>query len=109
MALPHAIPAQAINVAPFGAGLTGERTRALFISDDMEVIRIVLKRGQSLPPHSVPGSVALHCLEGALEVMVGQTQHALKAGQLMHLPANLPHAVRALEDSSGLVTIVLCA
>ena len=109
MTLPHATLTSAINVLPFGARLPSERTCALFKTEDMEVIRIVLRGGQSLPPHSVPGSITLQCLEGRFHVMVGQTLQHLSAGQLIHLPPKMPHAVRALEDSSGLVTIVLCA
>lgn len=108
MALLHALPAQAIDVNPYGARLGSARTHALFKADDMEVIRVVLRAGQSLPPHHVPGSVSLHCLEGRFEVLLGQTVHQLDSGQLMHLPPNMPHAVRAVEDSSALVTIVLC-
>lgn len=108
MATPFASTAHAIDVLPFGARLAGAKTCALFKSEDMEVIRVVLRASQSLPPHKVPGSVSLHCLEGQLEVMLGGSFQALQAGQLMHLPANTPHAVRAIEDTSVLVTIVLC-
>lgn len=108
MAAPFALTAQAIDVLPFGARLAGARTCALFKSQDMEVIRVVLRASQSLPPHKVPGSVSLHCLEGELEVMLGESRQSLQAGQLMHLPANMAHAVRAIEDTSALVTIVLC-
>ena len=102
------MPAQPQDVAPFGARLPSARSTVLFKADDLEVIRVVLRHGQSLPPHRVPGSVSLQCLEGRLEVMIGQTVHELSAKQLIHLPANMPHAVRALEDSSALVSIVLC-
>ena len=108
MALLHATLAQAIDVTPYGARLGNARTYALFKAEDMEVIRVVLRAGQSLPPHHVPGSVSLHCLEGRFEVMLGHTVRQLDSGQLMHLPPNVPHAVRAVEDSSALVTIVLC-
>lgn len=108
MTLSHATLTSAINVSAFGARLPSERTCALLKTKDMEVIRVVLRSGQSLPPHSVPGSITLHCLEGCLDVLIGQRQQQLSAGQLIHLPPQLPHAVRALEDSSGLVTIVLC-
>ena len=40
--------------------------------------------------------------------MLGESRQSLQAGQLMHLPANMAHAVRAIEDTSALVTIVLC-
>lgn len=102
------MPAQPLDVAPFGARLTGARSVVLFKAEDLEVIRIVLRKGQALPPHRVAGSVSLQCLEGSLEVMLGQNFHKLQRDQLIHLPLGLPHAVRALEDSSALVSIVLC-
>ncbi|MOA65533.1 Cupin domain protein [compost metagenome] len=49
----------------------------------------------------------LQCVEGQLEVSVGSEQHALHAGQMLHLPGNVPHAVLALADSSALLTIVV--
>lgn len=109
MAIPHALPAQAIDVHPLGPRLAHEKSVALFKSDDLEVIRMVLTAGKTMPSHKVPGGLVLHCLEGRLEVEVGTAsqQHALHAGQLLHLPGNVPHAVRALEDSSALLTIVV--
>lgn len=107
MAIPHALPAQAIDVQPFGARLAGEKTVALFKSQDLEVIRMVLPAGKRLPAHKVAGGLVLHCLEGRLQVEVESRQHALNAGQLLHLPANVTHAVSALEDSSALLTIVV--
>lgn len=104
----HTARPQAIHVAPFGTKLAAARSGVLFKSDDMEVIRVVLRQGQTLPPHRVPGSISLHCLEGRLEVLLGHNLHELGPDQLIHLPPTLSHAVRALEDSFALVTIVLC-
>ena len=72
------MPAQPLDVAPFGARLTGARSVVLFKAEDLEVIRIVLRKGQALPPHRVAGSVSLQCLEGSLEVMLGQNLHKLQ-------------------------------
>ena len=80
------MPAQPLDVAPFGARLTSARSAVLFKAEDLEVIRVVLRKGQSLPPHRVPGSVSLHCLEGRLEVMLGQSIYELQRDQLIHLP-----------------------
>ena len=107
MALPHARPAQAIDVHPFGPRLAHEKTVALFKSHDLEVIRMVLPAGKRMPEHRVSGGLVLHCIEGRLQVEVGDQQHALHAGQLLHLPGNVAHAVSALEDSSALLTIAL--
>lgn len=107
MALPHASPGQAVDLQPLGAALAGTKTHALFKSRDLEVLRLVLKAGQSLPTHRVPGEITVHCLEGCLEVTTDAQTHRLQAGQLLFLLGNVPHGVRAVDDTSALVTIVL--
>jgi quercetin dioxygenase-like cupin family protein len=107
MAIPHALPGQAIDVAPLGARLSGEQTIALFKSADLEVIRLVLPGGKALPPHRVAGEITIQCVEGAIDITAGGQSHVLRAGQLLYLPGNVMHGVTALEDASALVTIVL--
>lgn len=107
MAIPHARPGQVIEVQPFGAGLAHERTVALFKSDDLEVMRLVLRAGKSLPPHKVPGEITIQCIEGSIEVTVANQSHVLHAGQLSYLAAGAVHGVTALQDASALVTVAL--
>jgi quercetin dioxygenase-like cupin family protein len=107
MAILHAAPGQAINVTPFGAELINQKTIALFKSEQLEVMRLVLLTGKSLPPHKVPGEITIQCVEGKIEVSVEGVNHTLVAGQLLFLLGNVMHGVNALENSSCLVTIVL--
>jgi quercetin dioxygenase-like cupin family protein len=107
MALPHANPGQAVDLQPLGARLASEKTHALFKSQDLEVMRLVLRAGQSLPTHRVKGEITVQCLEGCLEVTTDAQAHRLQAGQLLFLHGNVPHGVRALDDASALVTIAL--
>jgi quercetin dioxygenase-like cupin family protein len=107
MAIPHAIPGQAVDVQPFGARLANEKTVALFKSEHLEVMRLVLKAGKSLPPHKVQGEITVQCIEGAMDVTVEGESHVLRAGQLLYLSGNILHGVIALEDVSALVTIAL--
>lgn len=107
MALPHAQPGQAVDLQPLGPRLASEKTHALFKSQDLEVMRLVLMAGQALPTHRVKGEITVHCLEGCLAVTTDAQAHRLQAGQLLFLLGNVPHGVRALEDSSALVTIAL--
>jgi quercetin dioxygenase-like cupin family protein len=73
------------------------------------VIRVVLRAGEALPPHNVRGELTLLCIEGAAEVIMDATACPLRASQLVLLPAQVQHAVRALEDTSLLLTIQLPA
>jgi quercetin dioxygenase-like cupin family protein len=107
MAIPHAQPAQPIDARPLGARLAGERTIALFKSEHLEVMRLVLLQGKSFPPHQVAGDITIHCIEGRIDVTLEDGSHVLDAGELMYLPGGALHGVVALEDASALVTIAL--
>lgn len=107
MAITHAPAGEAIDVRPLGTRLPGERTVALFKSGQLEVIRLVLRAGKSLPPHKVPGEITVQCIEGSIDVTTGALSHVLRAGQLLYLPGDVVHGVTALEDASALVTIAL--
>ena len=107
MAIPHATPGQLIDIRPFGPSLQSEKTTALFKSEQLEVIRLVLQAGKSLPPHSVAGEITIQCVEGRIDVTADSQSHVLEAGQMLFLAKSALHGVVALEDSSALVTIVL--
>ena len=108
MSIPHAQSGEPTSVAAFGPGLNQQRTAALFKSEQLEVMRLVLLAGKSMPAHKVTGEITIQCLEGKLDVEVNGVSTLLQAGQLMFLLGAVPHSVTALEDASALVTIVLC-
>ena len=107
MAIEHAHSGQAIDIQPLGSSLATQKTTALFKSDDLEVIRLVLLAGKSLPPHKVPGEITVQCIEGSIDVTAEGTSHVLRAGQLLYLSGHVVHGVTALEDASALVTVAL--
>ncbi len=107
MSIPHALSGQPIAVSAFGAALAEQRTVALFKSDQLEVIRLVLAAGKSMPMHKVSGEITIQCIEGTLEVGVNGDSTLLQAGQLMFLLGEVPHSVTARTPASALVTIVL--
>jgi quercetin dioxygenase-like cupin family protein len=107
MALPHASSGQPLDVHPLGERLPTEKTTALFKSRDLEVMRLVLMAGKSLPPHKVPGDITIQCLEGSLRIDLEGTTTMLAAGQLLFLTGNAVHGVHAVADATALVTIAL--
>jgi quercetin dioxygenase-like cupin family protein len=107
MAIPHAQSGQVISVRPLGPALTDERTVALFKTEDLEVMRLVLTAGKSLPPHKVAGEITIQCIEGRIDVSLDGTSRILDAGDLIYLARDVVHGVVAIEDASVLVTIAL--
>jgi quercetin dioxygenase-like cupin family protein len=107
MALHHAASGEIIDLALSGDALSETVSTALFKTEEIEVIRMVLRAGREVPEHSVPGEMTLQCLEGAVELSLHDGVRILRAGQLVCLQGNAPHAVRAIDNASLLLTIVL--
>ena len=107
MAIRHARPGQIVHLLARDGTLPSPQSFALFKSDQLEVMRLVLPRGKSFPQHRVAGEVTMQCLEGRVEIDVGGIPQILGAGQLMHLEGDVAHSLKGIEDASVLVTIVL--
>ena len=106
MSIPHAKPSDIIQL-PLGSALSESRTATLVKTKDLELIRLVLPAGKEIPSHKAPGKITVQCLEGRIAFTAeGKTQE-LVAGQLLYLSAGEPHAVKGVEDSSVLVTLLL--
>ena len=107
MAITHAAPGQLVDVQPLGDQLSESRNVALFKTDELEVIRLVMPTGKAMPSHAVNGHIMIHCLEGAINLTAGGQTRPMKAGQLVWLEGGVSHALEAVQDSSLLLTIVL--
>ncbi|MFM2058818.1 MAG: hypothetical protein RLY71_3203 [Pseudomonadota bacterium] len=108
MALSHAISGQAIDLRPLGADFSTAQTVALVKSQDIELVRMVLPEGKTVPPHTVPGDFTLLCVEGEIEVAYGEGNvTVLKPCQLLYLAGGVPYGFAARQDSSALLTISL--
>lgn len=107
MAISHAKPAEVIDIRPLGTDLKSGQTATLIKTGSLEVIRLVLPAGKEIAPHSVPGEITVQCLEGNVAFWTGKSECELSAGKLLYLAESCEHSVRAVEDSSLLVTILL--
>jgi len=107
MAFPHAKPAEVIDVRPLGARLRDTQTTTLVKTDALEVIRLVLPAGKEIQRHKVAGEITVQCLEGDVVFTTEQSKCELTAGNLLYLSGSDDHALRAVEDSALLVTILL--
>ena len=107
MALPHAQSGQIASVRPLGDQLATTATSALIKAAQLEVVRVVLPAGKAMHEHHTPGEITVQCLEGVVEFQTGATIQLLHAGDFIHLAARAPHALRAVQDASLLVTICL--
>ncbi|HEV7223730.1 MAG TPA: cupin [Pirellulales bacterium] len=106
MGAPPAKPGQIVFLHPLTA--SGERSRltTLVKTSQVEVVQLIVPAGRDVPTHEAQGELVVHCLEGDVSFTALGNTYALKSGQLLHLLIDEPFSIRAMEDSSLLVTIV---
>lgn len=71
--------------------VTGERAM---------LAHIYLDKGAHVPMHSHENEQITYLLEGVLKFWVGEDREeiVLNAGEVLHIPSNVPHEAEALED-----------
>jgi len=107
MAIHHALSGESINIRPLGSDVTCTQTSTLYKTQHLEVFRMILLAGNEMPEHEVAGELTVQCLEGSVEFSIGSTRDVMRSGDLKCLAGGIPHSLRAIEDSSVLVTLLL--
>lgn len=62
--------------------------------------------GEGLSEHEAPFDALVLLLEGRATVTVGGVPHALSAGQMLRLPAHVPHGLHADERFKMLLVMI---
>ncbi len=76
--------------------------RRLITGDRMMLAHVYLAKGCVVPKHSHANEQLTYILEGALHFWLGEDQKEeiiVRAGEVLHIPSNLPHKALALEDT----------
>jgi quercetin dioxygenase-like cupin family protein len=109
MAQAHAVSGQMVGIHPLGESIRATRTTALIKADQLEVVRVVLLAGHELREHRAPGEITVLCIEGRVEFSTPDGTLPMAAGDWIHLRRREPHALRALDDASLLLTMCIDA
>jgi len=62
--------------------------------------------GQGLSEHTAPFDALVQVLEGRLEITIGSEAVSLAGGQLVLMPADIPHALHASLPTTMLLTML---
>jgi quercetin dioxygenase-like cupin family protein len=83
--------------------VTDDIQRRLFTGDSMMIAHVYLDEGAVVPTHSHENEQLTYILEGALHFWIGEgddvDELVVSAGEVLHIPANVPHKALALEDT----------
>ena len=93
-------------------------TDSLTYADDSIVSKILLRndkgnvtlfafdKGEMLSEHTAPFDAIVQVLDGSVEIEIDHKPHILITGESIIMPANIPHAVTALEKFKMLLIMI---
>jgi quercetin dioxygenase-like cupin family protein len=79
--------------------LSDRITRQMLNGEDATLARIFLPRGAVVPRHSHRSEQFSFILSGALKFIFDDSEFVLYAGEIVLIPAHVPHKAEALEDT----------
>ncbi|SPE62260.1 conserved hypothetical protein [Verrucomicrobia bacterium] len=62
--------------------------------------------GQGLSEHTAPFEALVHVLEGEVEITVAGQPHCLHCGEMILMPAQQPHALKALKRFKMILAMI---
>jgi len=80
-------------------------SRTLLRTGNMRMVLFGFAEGQELTEHTSTQSAVVQILSGECEFSLAGKPHPVKAGDLIYLPPNLPHAISATKQFSMLLTL----
>lgn len=85
--------------------VTDQIARRMVTGQRIMLAHVYLEKGSIVPRHSHENEQVTYILSGALRFWIGEDEAqeiVVRAGEVLHIPANLPHKAEALEDTLDL-------
>jgi len=76
--------------------------REMVVGNQVMLARVFIKKGGHVPEHHHHNEQVTYSLEGALKFAIDGKEVVVKAGEVLCIPANMPHEAWALEDTLDL-------
>lgn len=82
--------------------VTPQISRRIVTGEKVMLTQVYLDRGSVVPRHSHENEQITWIVQGALRFTLGadgEREVVVRAGEVLHIPSNLPHEAEALEDT----------
>jgi quercetin dioxygenase-like cupin family protein len=81
-------------------------SRVVLKAKNGNVTLFAFDAGQELSEHTAPFDALVTVTDGEALITVGGTPHTLRAGAMILMPANIPHALRANTPMKMILTMI---
>jgi quercetin dioxygenase-like cupin family protein len=76
--------------------------RQFVVGQELMLARVLLKKGCIVPEHSHHNEQLTYVIDGALKFWIDGKEIVVNAGEVLCIPAHMPHKAEALEDTVDL-------
>ena len=81
-------------------------SKEIIKSDKGIVTVFAFDAGQALSEHTAPFDALVSIVDGEAQILIDGKPYSLKAGEMIIMPANKPHAVKALKRFKMMLVMV---
>lgn len=81
-------------------------SKEIIKKDKGTVTLFAFDKGQGLSEHTAPFDALVYVFDGEAEIIISGAPHHLKAGEIIIMPANKPHALKARERFKMMLVMV---
>jgi quercetin dioxygenase-like cupin family protein len=72
-------------------------SKVVLKKDTGNVTLFAFEKGEGLSEHTAPFDAMVHILDGKAEIKIGGNPHILSTGEAIIMPANITHALKAID------------
>jgi quercetin dioxygenase-like cupin family protein len=81
-------------------------SRTLIKKEKGTLTLFAFDKGEALSEHTAPFDAFVHIIDGEARITIEERSYQLSAGQALILPANRPHAVKAIKRFKMLLIMI---
>ncbi|MFZ5969299.1 MAG: cupin domain-containing protein [Bacillota bacterium] len=81
-------------------------SRTLSQRSDLSMTLFAFEKGEGISSHSAAGDAFVYILDGKAEITIGDEKILASEGEVVVMPANIPHALDAVERFKMFLVVV---
>jgi quercetin dioxygenase-like cupin family protein len=98
---------KAIDFAEMLAYQGGKVISATFVQNDaVSITLFAFAKGEGISTHAASGDALVYILDGVAEITIGEDKINAVTGQVVVMPANIPHGLIAIDNFKMLLIVV---
>jgi len=102
--IPFSEPKVLVNLVDYEEGRVVSRTFAQ--TTVMSLTLFAFDKGEGLSTHTAAGDAFVQVLDGEASITIGEKPIVVKSGEVVAMPANVPHALHAVQRFKMLLVVI---